>query len=80
VKKENQKDIVSSFQKAAPYLNIVYTFFGSIIILGYVGFLLDDYFQKRPIFLISGVFLGFILGFYNLIKMVNQLEKKDGSQ
>jgi len=68
-----------AFQKAAPYLNMVYTFFGSIIILGYLGYLLDEYLQKRPIFLISGVFLGFILGFYSLIKTINQLEKRDGS-
>ena len=77
MKQENRKDILNAFQKAAPYLNIVYTFFGSILILGYVGYLLDEYLQKRPIFLISGVFLGFILGFYNLIKIVNHLEKKD---
>lgn len=69
------RETASSFQKAAPYLNIVYSFFGGIILFGYGGYLLDDYLDKRPLFLIIGVFTGFILGFYRLIKVVKDLDR-----
>ena len=68
-------ETVSAFQKAAPYLNIVYTFFGSIILFGYGGYLLDEWLDRAPVFLISGVFLGFGLGFYRMIKVVKDLER-----
>ena len=77
---KNQKpkqvdETVSAFQKASPYLNIVYSLFGGIILFGYAGYALDDYFQKRPLFLIIGVFTGFFLGFYRMIKVIKDLER-----
>ncbi len=68
-------ETTSAFQKAAPYLNIVYSLFGGIILFGYAGYKLDAYLDKRPLFLIIGVFTGFILGFYRLIKVVKDLDR-----
>lgn len=69
------REATSAFQKAAPYLNIVYSFFGGIILFGYAGYKLDEYLDKRPLFLIIGVFTGFILGFYRMIKVVKDLDR-----
>ena len=35
----------------------------------------DDKFQTNPVFFISGLFSGMILGFYNLYKLLKNLEK-----
>lgn len=78
VKKSNSNRVpesINAFQKAGPYLSIVYAFFGAIILFGFVGFKLDSYLDKRPLFLIIGVFSGFALGFYRLIKVVKDLER-----
>lgn len=78
MKKQKPKKVneaVSSFQKASPYLNIVYSLFGGIILFGYAGYSLDEYLQKRPLFLIIGVFTGFLLGFYRMIKVIKDLER-----
>lgn len=76
-KEKTQLEIAKAFQKAAPYLSIVYTFFGSIIIFGYLGYWLDGKWNKSPLFLIIGVFLGFALGMYNMIRVITELERKD---
>ena len=68
-------ETTSAFQKAAPYLNIVYSLFGGIILFGYGGYKLDEYLGKRPLFLIMGVFIGFMLGFYRMIKVVKDLDR-----
>ena len=78
VKKQNPnrvRETVNAFQKAGPYLSIIYAFFGAIILFGFVGYKLDVYFGKSPLFLILGVFSGFGLGFYRMIKVVNDLER-----
>ena len=71
-----QRKAAGAFRNAAPYLNIVYTFFGAIIFFGYLGNWLDGKFEMRPWFLISGVFIGFALGFYRMMKVVNELERE----
>jgi len=57
-KNQTQREAAGAFRKAAPYLNIVYTFFGAIIFFGYMGYLLDERYMMRPYLLIAGVFLG----------------------
>lgn len=47
----------------------------TIFIFVYGGNELDEYFSKRPIFLIIGTILGFIAGFYNLLKDLSRQEK-----
>jgi len=73
-KDQTQREAAGAFRRAGPYLNIVYTFFGAIIFFGYIGYVLDEKFLLRPYLLIAGVFLGFGLGLYRMIMVVNQIE------
>jgi F0F1-type ATP synthase assembly protein I len=70
---KNEK--ISAFRKAAPYLNIGYVLLGSVVFFGFIGYTLDEKFQISPLFLILGIFLGLILGFYNMFKVINNLKK-----
>ncbi len=83
MKQNNQKsknrqslDIHKAFQAAAPYLNMAYVMIGSILILGYLGYYLDKKLQTSPFLLLVGVFLGFGLSIYNLIKVIKETERK----
>lgn len=75
-KESGSGQITGAYQKAAPYLNVVYSFFGGILLFGYAGYLLDEKWHKRSLFLIIGVFLGFALGFYRMLKVISELEQK----
>ncbi len=74
--KKNPKRInesVRAFQKAAPYLSMVYTLFGAIIFFGYLGHWADKHWNHAPLLLIAGVFLGFALGLYRMVKVTKNM-------
>ena len=73
-KNQTQREAAGAFRKAAPYLNIVYTFFGAIIFFGYLGHWLGEKYVLGPYPLVAGVFLGFGLGLYRMIMVINQIE------
>jgi F0F1-type ATP synthase assembly protein I len=66
----------NAFRKAGPYLNIGYTLFGSILLFAYLGYWVDKWSGQKPLFLIIGLFLGLFGGFYNMIKVLQQLDRK----
>ena len=43
---------------------------GAILLLGGVGYLLDRWTETAPWFLLSGLFTGLIVGFYELARTV----------
>jgi F0F1-type ATP synthase assembly protein I len=47
-----------------------YTLIGAIIVLGGGGFALDSWRGTSPWFLLSGLLLGIVVGFYELAKAV----------
>ena len=47
----------------------------TIFLFVYAGNKLDEYFLKRPVFLIVGAIFGFIAGFYNLLKDISRNDK-----
>jgi len=52
----------------------------TIFIFVYAGHRLDLYYNKRPVFLIIGTVLGMVLGFYHLMKQLQQqteIEKEE---
>lgn len=73
---KSQKENNSVFSKAGPYLNIGYFFIGSISLFGFLGYKADQYFNSKVLFLLLGLFSGLALGFYNMFKLLAQLEKK----
>jgi len=66
----------SSFQKAAPYINISYVLIASMGMLGALGWWLDNQFLTKPALTVIGIMGGLFLGLYNLYKVVTKLEKK----
>ena len=47
-----------------------YTLIGAILLLGGIGYALDAWLGTSPWFLLSGLLLGIIVGFYELAKTV----------
>jgi F0F1-type ATP synthase assembly protein I len=58
-----------------PYISSFYVTAAAVALLGWLGWFVDDKLQTKPIFFISGLFIGLITGFYNLYKLVMNLEK-----
>ncbi len=65
----------SSFQKAAPYINISYVLIASMAMLGILGWWLDDQFLTKPLLTVLGILGGLFLGLYNLYTVVKKLGK-----
>lgn len=74
--KESKSEISRDFRNAAPYLNIGYTLIGAIILFAVAGGYIDKKTDSGPLYLIIGVFIGLILGFYNMIKVIHNLDNK----
>lgn len=76
-KKDIRRDIRSAFSEAAPYLNIAYVFIGAILFFGYVGYRLDSYFRFESLFLLLGLFIALLGGFYNMFLVLKNLDQKE---
>lgn len=76
-KKRNfAQDFHKAFQVATPYLSIVYVMIGGVLFFGYIGNYFDKKLDSSPLGVIIGVFLGFGLGLYNMIKVLQQFNRK----
>jgi F0F1-type ATP synthase assembly protein I len=47
-----------------------YTLIGAILILGALGYFIDKWQDTSPIFLLIGLLLGIIVGFYEIAKAI----------
>ncbi len=47
-----------------------YTLIGAILILGTLGYFIDKWRETSPIFLLIGLLLGIIIGFYEIAKTI----------
>ena len=56
--------------RSAPYAAASYTLIGAIIVLGLIGYAIDRWRGTSPWFLISGLVLGLVVGFYDLARIV----------
>jgi len=57
-------------QKAGPVAGASYTLIGGILLLGGLGYGFDSWAETRPWGLVTGLLLGMIVGFYELVKTV----------
>jgi len=64
------KAFQESMTKSAPIAGAGYTLIGAIILLGLIGYWVDRWLGFSPWFLLGGLLLGIIIGFYNLAKVM----------
>jgi F0F1-type ATP synthase assembly protein I len=64
------KQFQESVERAGPSAVASYTLIGAIFMLGGIGFLIDRWRGTSPWFLLAGLALGLIVGFYQLAKTV----------
>jgi F0F1-type ATP synthase assembly protein I len=56
--------------RAGPVAAASYTLIGAIILLGGIGYAVDRWQNTSPWFLLGGLILGLVVGFYELAKAV----------
>jgi F0F1-type ATP synthase assembly protein I len=56
--------------RAAPVAGVGYTLIGAILLLGGVGYAVDQWRGTSPWWMLGGLLLGLIVGFYELAKAV----------
>jgi F0F1-type ATP synthase assembly protein I len=64
------KSFADNVTRSAPFAMASYTLIGAILVLGLIGYALDKWRDTSPWFLISGLLIGLIVGFYDLAKTV----------
>lgn len=57
-------------RRSGPAATASYTLIGAILLLGGIGYLIDRWQGTSPWFLLAGLMLGMIVGFYELAKTV----------
>jgi F0F1-type ATP synthase assembly protein I len=57
-------------QQAGPAAAASYTLIGGILVLGGIGYAVDHWQGSAPWGVVTGIFVGVIVGFYQLIKTV----------
>ena len=59
-----------SLRKSGPAASASYTLIGAIVMLGGAGYAIDSWQGTEPWFLLGGMVLGIVVGFYELAKVV----------
>jgi F0F1-type ATP synthase assembly protein I len=59
-----------NLRRAGPVVVAGYTLIGAILLLGGIGYLVDRWQGTSPGFLLAGLLLGIVVGFYELAKTV----------
>ena len=54
-------------QRAGPAASAAYTLTGGILVLGGLGYAVDRWLQTSPWFLLTGLVVGIVAGFYALV-------------
>jgi len=57
-------------KQSGPAMGASYTLIGSILILGALGYFIDKWQDTSPLFLLIGLLLGIIVGFYEIAKAI----------
>jgi F0F1-type ATP synthase assembly protein I len=68
--RDSAKSLQENAEQAGPAAGASYTLIGAIILLGGIGYALDRWLITSPWFLLGGLLLGLIVGFWELAKTV----------
>lgn len=60
----------NNVRQAGPAASASYSLIGAVLFLGGLGFVIDRWLDTLPAFLLGGLFLGLIVGFYELGKLL----------
>jgi len=63
------RSLQENMQRSGPAAGASYTLIGAIILLGGIGYAVDRWLDASPWFLMTGLGLGIVVGFYELIKV-----------
>lgn len=64
------KYLQENLRRAGPVAGAGYTLIGSILLLGGLGYAIDYWQGTSPWFLLGGLLLGIVVGFYELAKII----------
>ena len=64
------KSLQTTISRSGPAATVSYTLIGAIVLLGGIGYALDEWRGTSPWFLFAGLVLGLIVGFYELAKTI----------
>ena len=62
------KALQANLSSSGPAAMVSYTLIGAIVLLGGIGYALDEWRGTSPWFLFGGLVLGLIVGFYELAR------------
>lgn len=57
-------------KQSGPAMGASYTLIGSVILLGAIGYFIDKWQSTSPIFLLAGLLIGIVVGFYEIAKTI----------
>jgi F0F1-type ATP synthase assembly protein I len=66
----NAKSLQENVSSSGGVAAASYTLIGGIILLGGIGYLVDSWRGTSPWFLLTGLILGVVVGFWELVKTV----------
>jgi F0F1-type ATP synthase assembly protein I len=64
----SMKALQDNVVRAGPAAGASYTLIGALVLLGGIGYAVDQWQGTSPWFLLAGLTLGVIVGFYELVK------------
>jgi F0F1-type ATP synthase assembly protein I len=64
------KNLQDNIRRSGPAAAASYTIVGAIILLGGIGYAIDRWRGTSPWFLLGGLLLGLVVGFYDLARAV----------
>jgi F0F1-type ATP synthase assembly protein I len=62
------KSLQENITRSGPAMAASYTLVGAILVLGGIGYAVDEWRGTSPWFLLGGLTLGIVVGFYELVK------------
>jgi F0F1-type ATP synthase assembly protein I len=68
----SSKSLQENVTRSGPAMAASYTLVGGIILLGGIGYAVDRWRGTSPWFLLAGLTLGIVIGFYELVKTVSR--------
>ena len=57
-------------KQSGPAMGASYTLVAAVIILGTIGYIVDKWQNSSPIFLLLGLLIGIVVGFYEIAKVI----------